>query len=155
VQVLLPYGGLYTELSAWSFGGDGQRAFVGPDGEVFSLNVPTSISVTPLEFNVGWRFKPFTKFSRTFVPYVGTGVSWHGYKETSDFADDGEDIDDRFTGFQLLGGVEARIHRWFLASGEVSWRTVPNALGDSGVSAAFGESNLGGTSLRFKLLVGQ
>jgi hypothetical protein len=34
------------------------------------------------------------------------------------------------------------------------WATVPKALGESGISAVYGERNLGGTSFRFKLIVG-
>jgi opacity protein-like surface antigen len=150
-QLTFPIG-LYVEAAAWRFSADGERVFVGPDDEVFPLRIPTTVRVTPLEITSGWRFR---NLSRYLVPYAGGGVNWHRYEETSDFAESGEDVDDRFTGYHLLGGVEVRLHRWIYVSGEVALTSVPDALGESGVSAAFDEDNLGGTSLRFKILVGR
>ena len=36
-----------------------------------------------------------------------------------------------------------------------NWTTVPDAIGESGLSAAFNESNLGGASFRFKITIGR
>lgn len=151
VQVVLPVG-LYAELGAWRFSADGERVFVGPRDEVFPLGIPTTIRVTPLELTAGWRFP---RLARRLVPYAGGGVSWYRYKETASFAESGDDVDERFTGYQLLGGVDVQLHRWVHASGELAWSSVPDALGKSGASAAFNEDNLGGTSIRLKILVGR
>lgn len=151
VQVAFPIG-LYAEVGAWRFSKDGERVFVGPDDDVFPLGIPTTVKVTPLELTGGWRF---ARLSRHVVPYAGAGVNWYRYEETADFADAGDDVDERFTGYHLVGGVEVHLLRWLHASGEVAWSRVPDALGTGGASAAFDEDDLGGTSLRVKILVGR
>ncbi len=150
-QVTIP-GGLYVEAFAWRFSARGERVFVGPDDEVFPLGIPTRVTLTPLELTGGYRFR---NVSRRFVPYGGGGVSWYRYKETADFAESGDDLDDRFTGFHVLGGVEYRAHRWVGVLGEVGWSSVPDALGAAGASAAFGEDDLGGAIFRVKVAVGR
>lgn len=57
-------------------------------------------------------------------------------------------------GYHLLGGVEIPIGRWLALAGEAQWTAVPKALGETGVLAAFAEDDLGGTTFRFKLIVG-
>ena len=42
-----------------------------------------------------------------------------------------------------------------LIGGEVVWTSVPDAIGASGRAASFNETNLGGTTLRVKLTLGQ
>jgi hypothetical protein len=39
--------------------------------------------------------------------------------------------------------------------GDVVWTSVADAIGEGGASKAFGEDNLGGTSLRVKLVIGR
>jgi hypothetical protein len=86
---------------------------------------------------------------------VGGGWSSYRYTETSEFADPGEEVHERYGGFHLLGGAEVQVLQWLSVGGEVAWSRVPNALGDSGVAADFGEDNLGGTSLRVKITIGR
>jgi hypothetical protein len=54
-----------------------------------------------------------------------------------------------------MGGAELRLHRLVGVAGEVMWTSVGDALGESGVSQAFDESNLGGTSVRVKVIIGR
>ena len=61
----------------------------------------------------------------------------------------------RFAGYHLLGGAEYKILRWLGVAGEVAWTTVPDAIGESGVSQAFNDTDLGGTTLRVKITIGQ
>jgi len=110
------------------------------------------VDITPIEVTAGWRFK---QISPRLVPYVGGGWSSYSYKETSDFAVTGDDVDERFNGFHILGGVEFKAARWLGIGGEIVFSRVPNALGVSGVSEAFDEDNLGGTSYRLKISVGR
>ena len=58
-----------------------------------------------------------------------------------------KNVDERFSGYHLVGGVEYKITRWLGVAGEVTWTTVPDAIGEAGVSAAFDETDLGGTTL--------
>ena len=57
-------------------------------------------------------------------------------------------------GFHVIGGSELVLGRVFALAGEVQWSTVPKAIGETGVSLAFAEDDLGGTTFRFKVIVG-
>jgi hypothetical protein len=89
------------------------------------------------------------------VPYAGVGYSSFRYKETSQFADPGENVDERFPGFHLQGGVEYQPFRWLGIGGEVTWSSIADALGEGGVSEHYSEDNLGGRSFRLKISVGR
>lgn len=147
----LPLGGLYLDVGAWRFKQEGERVFV-TGSEVFKLGVPLTVTLIPIEVTAGWRFR--LRDSR-LVPYVGGGFTSYGYQETSTFAGVGEDVDDRFTGYHLLGGAEFKLRRWLGLGAEFVWTTIPDALGGGGVSQAFSDTDLGGTSLRAKLTVGR
>jgi opacity protein-like surface antigen len=143
----------FINLHASRFQKDGTRVFVLND-EVFDLGIPTQIRVTPVQVNGGYRFKVGR---RQVVPYVGGGIGWYRYSETSDFSASGEDVSETFTGYQLLGGAEYRISRVFGVAGEVEWSGVRDALGQnpSSVAAAFDETDLGGVTFRVKVVVGR
>jgi opacity protein-like surface antigen len=151
-RVGLPFGGLFVDVGAWRFRGEGERAFVF-EGQEFTLGIPMEVTITPLELTAGWQFR--LRRVPKLRPYLGGGFSSYGYTETSEAATDSENIDERFSGYHLLGGAEYRISRWVSLSGEGAWTTIPDALGDAGVSAAFDETDLGGTSFRFKVTIGR
>jgi hypothetical protein len=88
------------------------------------------------------------------IPYVGGGFTSVKYRETSEFAESDEDIDERFNGFHIVGGAEYRVMKWLAVGGEVLWSSV-DALGTGGVSEVFNENSLGGTTLRLKVTVGR
>jgi hypothetical protein len=69
----LPFGGLFVDVGAWRFRGDGERVFVF-DGQEFPLDIPVEITITPLELTAGWQFR-FRRAPR-FRPYVGGGA-WY------------------------------------------------------------------------------
>lgn len=133
----------------------GERVFV-DDGEVFPLGIGVDVGITPVEVTGGYRFQPRGR-TRNITPYVGAGIGWHRYSETSDFADSGENVSETFTGYHALGGVEVRLSRIFAIGGEGQWTTVPDALGSetSSASEAFGETNLGGLGFRVRFTVGR
>jgi hypothetical protein len=151
-HVGLPLGGLFVEIGAWQFKDNGERAFVA-NGQVVPLGIPVDITVTPIEISAGWRFR-FQRVPR-LLPYIAGGLSSYGYKETSQFAEAGEDVDERFSGYHVMGGAEVKVMRWLGVAGEVAWATVPDALGEGGVSEAFNETDLGGTSFRLKITIGR
>jgi opacity protein-like surface antigen len=144
--------GLFAQVRVSRFRKSGERVFVFED-EVFPLGIPTTVRITPLDVTGGYRFAR----ARRVVPYVGAGLGWHRYQETSDFADDDENVDETHRGYHLLGGADVRLARWFGVGGEVQWTSVPDALGQdpNGVSAAFDETNLGGVGVRVKVIVGR
>jgi hypothetical protein len=178
-QVLLPWG-LYAEVGASRFSrSDGERVFVGPGDEVFRLGIPVEITMTPLEITGGWRYRPRQRVGPrrpagrpaqprpTVAPaaargplarwavYGGAGLTSVGYKEQSNFAGSGDNVDERFSGFHVVGGGEYLPFPWMAIGGEVLWSSVSDALGQGGVSKAFGEDDLGGTTLRVKISIGR
>lgn len=160
-HVLLPRG-FYVEASASRFTGEGERVFVGADQEIFPLGIPLEVTLTPLEITGGWRYRhcPRPKgrpvvCRPSVIPYVGGGFSSYRYQETSDQSIAEDDVDERFAGFHLLGGVEYRAMTWVTVGGELAWSSIADALGEGGVSAAFNETDLGGISIRLKVSIGR
>jgi hypothetical protein len=150
-RVGLPLGGLFAEVGAWRFRQDGERVFIS-GGEVFPLGIPVEVTITPIEITGGWRFRTL---SSSLVPYAGAGWSSYRYQETSRFADAAENVEDRFSGFHLLGGVELKLRSWLGVAGELTWTTVPDAIGAGGAAEEFSETDLGGSSLRLKVTIGR
>jgi hypothetical protein len=118
--------------------------------EVVSLDIPRTVSMTPIEVGGGWRFG---SARQRFVPYAGAAVLLVSYKETTPVppADPSENVSQTFTGYDAFGGVEFGIAKWIVAGGEAHYRGVPNALGDAALSQAFDETDLGGFTLRFTI----
>jgi len=141
-------GRLFVGASAERFTKTGSRVFV-LDQEVFKLGVPDTVTLTPLMLTAGWRFV----HERT-TPYVGGGVGRVWYREASDLMDTAEAVEGQYSSYHLLGGVEFR-EGWVATAFEVQYSRVPNAIGLGGVSAAFQESDLGGLTMRVKVLVGR
>lgn len=148
----LPWGGLFAEVGAWRYQDSGERVFV-YNGTTIPLGIHTDVKLTPIELSAGWRFR-FRKAPKIF-PYLAGGYTSMRYQETSDFADKSENVDDNFGGYHLYGGAEYKITKWFGVAGELAWTTIPNSIGEGGVSQSFNEDNLGGTSFRFKITVGR
>lgn len=151
-RVGVPIGGLFFDVGAWRYADEGERVFPFGD-QIFKLGIPVKITMVPVELSAGWQFR-FRKLPK-FVPYAAGGFTSMSYQETSDFATNSENVDERFAGYHLLGGAEYKVTKWLGVAGEVAWTTVPNAIGDNGVSAAFDETDLGGTTFRFKITVGR
>jgi opacity protein-like surface antigen len=141
---------VYVELAASRFKQTGQRAFRNA-GQVFRLGIPLTATVMPVELTGGYRFH----LSSHIVPYVGAGFGSYGYKETSDFADAGENVDTRHSGFVVNAGAEFRLHRWVGVGADVHYTRVTGILGQAGVSKDAGENDLGGVAARFKVIVGR
>ena len=154
VEVVLPQR-YFFNLRISRFNKSGERVFV-QDNEVFPLGIDMKVTITPVEVTGGYRFQPQGQTGKT-VPYIGGGIGWYRYSETSDFAETGEDVSETFQGYHLLGGVEFRLSRWFALGGEGQWTTVPDAFEPEPGSAAdlFGEKNLGGLGFRVRFTVGR
>jgi hypothetical protein len=151
-RVGLPLGGLFVDVGAWRFKDQGERVFVF-NNQVYPLNIPAEITVTPIELSLGWRFR--IGRAPKLTPYLAGGLTTMKYQETSDFATDAENVDESYSGYHALGGLEYKITRWLGVAGEGTWTTVPDAIGEAGVSKAFNETDLGGASFRFKITIGR
>ena len=149
----LTQGPAWIEIGARRFSKSGERVFVTTGGQVFPLGIDTDVTMTPLEVAAGWRFRPL--FGGRVRPQLGVGYTRLRYEESAAFAQDGDDVDESFNGFHVVGGAEVRLHRWVGVAADVVWTSVGKALGDGGASKAFDEDNLGGTSLRVKLVIGR
>ena len=148
----LPVGGLFVDIGGWRFTDDGERALV-INNEVIPLGIPVKVTIIPIEISAGWKFR--IRRMPKLLPYVAGGYTSYGYRETSSFSTVSEDVDDRFPGYHLRGGAEFKVWRWLGVAGEAAWTTVPDAIGKSGVSDAFNETNLGGTSFRLRITAGR
>ena len=151
VEIVLPQR-VFVGLRASRFSKTGERVFIS-DGETFRLGIPTTIALTPVQITGGYRFP---SVGGRLTPYVGGGPGWYSYSERSEFAGEDEDVNERFTGFHLLGGAEVQLARWLSLGGELQWATVPDAIGDdpNSVAREFSETNLGGTTVRVRFVVG-
>jgi len=148
-EVLGLWRGLFARV-AFAVGEEEGSRVVVFDDEVIPLGIPLTVQVRPLEIGAGWRFRPFA--AGRLTGYAGGGVLRLGYRERSAFATADDDVDATFTGGVVFGGLEASLVSWVIAGVEVQHRIVPDALGDGGVSAVYGETGLGGTAVR--LLIG-
>lgn len=140
--------GFYVDVTASQLKKTGQRAFFF-EGQGFPLGIPLTATLTPFEVSAGGRFWATPRF----FPYLGAGVGTYRYQEASEF-DDG-DFAARHVGYLVVGGAEFRLSRWFAVSGDVQYTRVPGILGEGGISKETGETDLGGTAGRFRVIVGR
>ncbi len=143
--------GVFVEINASHFSKTGQRVLVS-NGQVFPLGIPERIALTPFEVAGGVRFKVTPRI----IPYAAAGVGRYAYSETSDFAAAGEDVSTSHAGFLVYGGAEFRVHPWVGIGVDAALTRISGILGaQNTVSQAFDETNLGGTSIRVRVLVGR
>lgn len=143
--------GFFGELRISRFQSTGERVFA-LNGQVFRLGIANDVSLTPVELTGGVRWD---RRAWTAVPYIGAGVGWHRYTESS-LGAGADQVSQSFAGFHMSGGVEFPLSRWLAVAGEAQWAVVPNALGGpNSIGAEFGETSLGGTSARAKIVIGR
>ena len=147
---LVSRAGVYLDITASRFKKTGERAFRA-NGQTFRLGIPLEVTITPIELSTGYRFGT----ARAVVPYVGVGVGWYRYRETSDVADPDENVDTREAGFLAGSGVDFRAVRWFRVGVDVRYTRVPGILGEGGISQETGEDDLGGVAARIKFTIGR
>ena len=141
--------GLFFQGSYERYESTGQRVFVFED-QIFDLGIENKVTVTPIQVTVGYRQPTADRI----VGYIGAGIGWHRLQEEAQFSDPADNVDESKVGYHILGGMEYPVTRWLWVGGEGQWAYVPDVLGNDGISAAFGEDDLGGFTLRFKLTVG-
>jgi len=141
--------GIFIAAGYRAFSRDGERVFVAsPSSPVARLGFPLSVKVNPLLLTGGYRFRQ----GRLIVPYAGLGLNLTSFKEESEVAGERYSESRTKAGFHLLGGVE--IGRGLVRfAGEVTWSTVPDAVGFGGVTEVYGENNLGGVTILGKIAV--
>ena len=130
----------FIRAGARWFQKDGERVSVeSPGGEVFRLGHPVTVRIIPAYAMLSYRFLVGAKLR----PYVGVGGGIASYNEESDVA--GEIIESSATKAMGIGVAGADYGRGTFRFGlEAGYSLVPNAIGESGVSAVYGEDDVGG-----------
>jgi opacity protein-like surface antigen len=141
---------VWVDVAVSRFEKTGQRAFDN-NGQTFSLGIPLTIAITPIEVSAGYRFRTRPRL----WTYLGAGVGSYGYDESSSDAIAVENVSVRHTGFLVVGGVEGRVQKWISLAGDVQFTRVSGILGTAGISKDVGENDLGGIAVRFKVIVGK
>jgi hypothetical protein len=128
----------------------GERVFVADeDAPVFRLGHPLEVRTIPLYGMLGFRISP----DATLVPYVSGGAGVTLYHEESTVADITESSSQsKFSGFVALGADYGRGPVRFGL--EANYSFVPNAIGLGGVSAVYGEKDVGGFSILGRIVFG-
>ena len=150
---------LFVDVSVSRFAADGTRVFVTEAGDIIDLGVATEVTVLPIDVSIGWRLVGRPSFTasgkRRFrpVPFAGGGFGFQQYKETSEFANAEDDVDESNGSYHALGGVELPFSPHLGAIADVMYRWVPDAIGAGGVSAYYDETDLGGAQVRMRVVV--
>jgi hypothetical protein len=144
-EVLNLWRKAFARVAVTSGSQTGSRGyFIG--GEQLPVEIPVEVRITNFELGGGWR--QYLKKHPNIAFYGGGGLVIANYRESSDFAEAGEDSALAFNGYSVFGGVEVAIWKWVIGGVEGHYRSVPDALGETGLSNAYGDSNLGGASIR-------
>jgi hypothetical protein len=145
-EALRLWRGLFARVAYSQIAEEGERVVIFED-EPVRLGIPLEVRMSPLEIGGGWRAD--LGRARAIGVYGGGGLLRVRYRETSQFAGSGENVDETFNGHVVFGGVDVTLFRWIMLGAEAGYRFVPDAIGEGGVSAAFDEHDLGGATLRF------
>jgi hypothetical protein len=128
----------------------GERVFVADaDAPVFRLGHPLKVRTIPVYGLLGFRISP----DATFVPYFSGGAGVTMYKEESTVGGLTETASQsKFSGFVALGADYGRGPVRFGL--EANYSFVPSTIGLGGVSAVYGEKDVGGFSILGRIVFG-
>jgi hypothetical protein len=147
--------GLFVRADVSYFRDEGERVEM-IDGEIVPLGIPLTLSLTPIEFSGGYRFSAI-RFGRRgqlmLVPFVGGGAGTVRFREETDDEHPDEQLSESFTSYHLLAGVDVPLGRRVAIGAELTRRWVRDGLGSGGISVAFGETDLGGTTMLTRVRV--
>jgi opacity protein-like surface antigen len=129
----------------------GSRVFVDDAGQVYPLNIPLTVTMTPIEAGAGWRFTPKNPNGRV-TPYIGGAFVSLGYQETSTLAQASDAVNERYVGGEGFGGVDVAIAKHFFVGGEAQYRHIGVPDVSTSVMTQLGDKDLGGFTGR--VLVG-
>ncbi len=85
---------------------------------------------------------------------MGGGGGTYRLKESSEFEDPLEKVDEQFSSYHVLAGAEFRGRGWVAGAVEVQYTLVPDAL-SRGLADIYDEHDLGGFDVRFKIVIGR
>lgn len=116
---------------------DGEAVAPLPGGGTVPTGLDTELTMTPLHLTVGGIVWP----DRAWQLYYGGGLSRLDWEDANIVAP----VDSTDNGFHAVIGVRRELSRLALA-GEARWSSFPDAIGEGGASAFFGEDDWGGIS---------
>lgn len=125
---------------------EGSRVVVLDDGSVHQTGVPLTLGLLTVELGAGWRHSP--RRHPRFAWYAGAGVAWIQLSSESPVPLAGENDSDSGTGAVVFAGFDHTIWKLIIGGVEVQYRSVQDAIGTGGVSAAMGDTGLGGATIR-------
>jgi hypothetical protein len=147
--------GLFVRADVSYFRDEGERVEM-IDGEIVPLGIPLTLSLTPIEFSGGYRFSALRVGRRgqlTLVPFAGAGAGIVRFREETDEEHPDEQTSEGFTSYHVLVGLDVPLGRRVAIGTELTRRWVRDGLGSGGISEAFGETDLGGTTLLTRVRV--
>lgn len=120
---------------------DGEQVL--PSRPPLPTGVDTTLTYRPLALTGAYVLTPDSRWRW----HLGAGVT------LLDFSDEGltRRSDGSETGYHAVAGVRRPLRRW-TAGGELRYSTIPDAVGDVGITELFGEDDLGGIALHFVAL---
>lgn len=155
VEVTRLWRGVFARLALSRQSKDGgiRVNIIEATGEVVPNGVATEVSMTPLEFGLGWR-QPLDVADR-YVGYAGFSALRMKFTQTSEFANTNDDVDENFNGYAIFAGIDAEVTRGIFVGAEFQLRRVPDAIGfdddptlPKPVAAFYDEHDLGGAVFR-------
>jgi hypothetical protein len=140
---------LFVAAGARYFARTGERVFVAaPGAEVFRLGHPLRLRIVPVRASLAHRVGEFAGFTA----YAGGGAGIVFYREESEVAGETSTLSRTRASGHLLAGVERGRGSLRFAL-ELAVMRVPGTIGREGVSAVYGESDVGGVSLVVKVFL--
>ena len=140
----------FVEAHGRQFQRTGERVFVADaSSQVFRLGHPLKIRLIPVYGVIGYRFGQNTHFA----PYVTVGLGATSYREESNVAG----LVETFSATKVSGHGALGLD--YLAGPvrfgvEVGYSTVPNTIGQEGVSKVYAEKDVGGLTVLARLAFG-
>lgn len=122
---------------------DGNRVL--PTDPPLPTAVEETLTLSPLHLTLGWVFAPESQI-HGFVGVGPTLLDWED--ESGADSESGSD-----TGYHGVAGLRwsTPSHR-FTVGGELRYSSVPDAVGEAGITRVFDEDDLGGTTIGLSLL---
>lgn len=122
---------------------DGNRVL--PTDPPTPTAVRETLTLSPLHLTLGWVFAPESQI-HGFVGVGPTLLDWED--ESGADSESGSD-----TGYHGVAGLRwsTASHR-FTVGGELRFSSVPDAVGDAGITRVFDEDDLGGTTIGVSVL---
>jgi hypothetical protein len=146
----MPQLGLALEVQPWrrvllaltyDYGEvDGEQVL--PSRPPRQTGVSETLTYQPLALTAAWVANPEARWRW----HLGGGLTLLDWKDEGTRSASGSD-----SGYHAVAGLRTARARWTLG-GELRYSTIPDAVGESGITAFFDEDDLGGLALHFVAL---